>query len=76
MMTTDQKIDLFFKNPVEDPDGSIQGVLYLLRREVLDCFIGKVVPACRPKRHDERCSITTWPTRRDDDCAGESGMAS
>lgn len=43
-MTTDQKIDLFFKNPAEQPDGSIQGVLYLLRREVQDCFIGKVVP--------------------------------
>jgi hypothetical protein len=44
MMTTDQKIDLFFRNPAEEPDGSIQGVLYLLRREVQDCFIGKVVP--------------------------------
>jgi hypothetical protein len=43
-MTTEEKIDLFFKNPVIEPDGATQGVLYLLRREVQDCFIGKVVP--------------------------------
>jgi hypothetical protein len=43
-MTTGEKIDLFFKNPVIEPDGPTQGVLYLLRREVQDCFIGKVVP--------------------------------
>jgi hypothetical protein len=42
-MTTAEKIDLFFKNPVIEPDGPTQGVLYLLRREVQDCFIGKVV---------------------------------
>jgi hypothetical protein len=43
-MTIDEQMDLFFREPILEPDGSVQGTLYLLRREIQDCLIGKVVP--------------------------------
>lgn len=43
-MTIGEQIELFFREPTLAPDGSVQGILYLIRREIQDCLIGKVVP--------------------------------
>lgn len=43
-MGIEEKLALFFKDPTIEPSGTDQGVLYLLRREIQDCLIGKIVP--------------------------------
>jgi hypothetical protein len=43
-MTIDEKLAMFFQDPTVNPHGRDQGVLYLLRREIQDCMLRKVVP--------------------------------
>lgn len=43
-MNLEEKLGLFFKEPTIKPvQGQAQGTLYLLRREIQDCLIGKVL---------------------------------
>jgi hypothetical protein len=56
-MTLNEQIDLFFRMPTLGPEGSQQGTLYLLRREIQDCLIGTVVPEDQVLEQKERCRL-------------------
>lgn len=43
-MTLDEKVAFFFTEPTVDVQGEKKSILYLLRREAQDCFIGRVIP--------------------------------
>src|SRR4030095_1218971 len=42
-MTLEEQIDFFFAGPDPEQTGDLRSTLHLVRREVQDCLIGKVV---------------------------------
>ncbi len=43
-MTIEEEIDFFFAPPEPEQSGPLRSPLHLVRREIQDCFIGKLVP--------------------------------